>query len=71
LTSWENVENHSMLARRCPGCSRYQLFFQFAGVAEATISAGDWAWLRMFNRGDGDTGQWIADLRGRGVRLRC
>src|SRR4029077_13771200 len=40
----------------------YQLFFQFAGVAEATIKADDWAWLRMFSRGDGDTGQWIEDL---------
>ncbi len=40
----------------------YQLFFQFTGVAEATVSADDWAWLRMFSRGDGDTGQWIEDL---------
>jgi len=40
----------------------YQLFFQFAGVAEATVSADDWAWLRMFSRGAGDTGQWIEDL---------
>src|SRR5580693_8376807 len=40
----------------------YQLFFQFAGVAEATVRADDWAWLRMFSRGDGDTGQWIQDL---------
>jgi pimeloyl-ACP methyl ester carboxylesterase len=40
----------------------YQLFFQFAGVAEATVRADDWAWLRMFSRGDGDAGQWIEDL---------
>jgi pimeloyl-ACP methyl ester carboxylesterase len=40
----------------------YQLFFQFAGVAEANISHDDWAWLRLFTRGDGDIEQWIADL---------
>jgi pimeloyl-ACP methyl ester carboxylesterase len=40
----------------------YQLFFQFAGVAEATIQYNDWAWLRAFARGDGDQDQWIADL---------
>jgi pimeloyl-ACP methyl ester carboxylesterase len=40
----------------------YQLFFQFYGVAEATIQHDDWAWLRMFSRGDGDLGQAIKDL---------
>jgi pimeloyl-ACP methyl ester carboxylesterase len=40
----------------------YQLFFQFYGVAEATIEHDDWAWLRMFSRGDGDLGQAIEDL---------
>jgi pimeloyl-ACP methyl ester carboxylesterase len=40
----------------------YQLFFQFYGVAEATITHDDWAWLRMFSRGDGDLGQAIEDL---------
>jgi pimeloyl-ACP methyl ester carboxylesterase len=40
----------------------YQLFFQFADVAEATLQHDDWAWLRMFSRGDGDQAQWIADL---------
>jgi pimeloyl-ACP methyl ester carboxylesterase len=40
----------------------YQLFFQFAGVAEATIQHDDWAWLRTFSRGDGDLEQAIADL---------
>jgi pimeloyl-ACP methyl ester carboxylesterase len=40
----------------------YQLFFQFAGIAEATVQHDDWAWLRMLTRGDGDQEQWIADL---------
>jgi pimeloyl-ACP methyl ester carboxylesterase len=40
----------------------YQLFFQFEGIAEATITHDDWAWLRMFSRGDGDLGQAVADL---------
>jgi pimeloyl-ACP methyl ester carboxylesterase len=40
----------------------YMLFFQFAGVAEETVQYDDWAWLRMFSRGDGDIEQWIADL---------
>ena len=40
----------------------YQLFFQFAGVAEATLAHDDWAWLRRFSRGDGDLEQAIADL---------
>jgi pimeloyl-ACP methyl ester carboxylesterase len=42
--------------------SWYQLFFQFEGVAEATLQADDWAWLRAFMRGDGDVEQAIADL---------
>jgi pimeloyl-ACP methyl ester carboxylesterase len=40
----------------------YQLFFQFEGIAEATIQHDDWAWLREFSRGDGDLDQYIADL---------
>ncbi len=40
----------------------YQLFFQFYGVAEATIQHDDWAWLRMMTRGDGDLGQAIENL---------
>ena len=40
----------------------YQLFFQFYGVAEATIQHDDWAWLRMFTRGAGDLDQAIEDL---------
>jgi pimeloyl-ACP methyl ester carboxylesterase len=42
--------------------SWFQLFFQFYGVAEATIQDDDWAWLRMFSRGGGDLGQAIEDL---------
>jgi pimeloyl-ACP methyl ester carboxylesterase len=40
----------------------YQLFFQFTGIAEATIQHDDWAWLRQFTRGDGDLDRWIEDL---------
>jgi len=40
----------------------YLLFFQFYGVAEATIQHDGWAWLRTFTRGDGDLDQAIADL---------
>jgi pimeloyl-ACP methyl ester carboxylesterase len=40
----------------------YQLFFQFEGIAEATIQQDDWAWLREFSRGDGDLDQYIEDL---------
>lgn len=40
----------------------YQLLFQFAGVAEATIQYEDWAWLRWFTRGDGDLEAAIANL---------
>ena len=40
----------------------YTLFFQFYGVAEATIQHDDWAWLRAFTRGAGDLDQAIADL---------
>ena len=40
----------------------YQLFFQFAGIAEATIQHDNWAWLRAFSRGDGDQDRWIEDL---------
>ena len=40
----------------------YQLFFQLADVAEATIQHDDWAWLRTLSRGDGDLDQAIADL---------
>jgi pimeloyl-ACP methyl ester carboxylesterase len=40
----------------------YQLFFQFDGIAEATIMHNDWQWLREFTRGDGDVEQHIEDL---------
>jgi hypothetical protein len=29
----------------------YQLFFQFEGIAEATLQYQEWAWLRRFSRG--------------------
>jgi pimeloyl-ACP methyl ester carboxylesterase len=40
----------------------YQLFFQFEGIAEATISFDDWAWLRRFLRGAGDQERYEQDL---------
>jgi pimeloyl-ACP methyl ester carboxylesterase len=40
----------------------YQLFFQFEGIAEATIAYDDWAWLRRFSRGDGDLERYLQDL---------
>jgi len=40
----------------------YQLFFQFTGVAEATIQHDGWAWMRAFSRGNGDLDRWIEDL---------
>ena len=40
----------------------YQLFFQFEGVAEASLQADDWALLRTLTRGDGDIERYIADL---------
>jgi pimeloyl-ACP methyl ester carboxylesterase len=42
--------------------SWYQLFFQFEGVAEATLQYNDWAWLRRFSRGDGDQQRVLEDL---------
>jgi pimeloyl-ACP methyl ester carboxylesterase len=40
----------------------YQLFFQFEGIAEATLAYDDWAWLRQFSRGDGDQERFLQDL---------
>ena len=40
----------------------YQLFFQFEGIAEATLQYQDWAWLRRFSRGDGDQERYLPDL---------
>lgn len=40
----------------------YQLFFQFEGVAEASIAYNDWAWLRELAPGYADVDRAIADL---------
>jgi len=40
----------------------YQLFFQFEGVAEASLQHNDWALLRELSRGDGDQDRYLADL---------
>jgi pimeloyl-ACP methyl ester carboxylesterase len=40
----------------------YELFFQFEGIAEATLSDDDWAWLRRFLRGAGDQERYEQDL---------
>ena len=40
----------------------YQLFFQFEGIAEATLSYDDWAWLWRFLRGAGDQERYEQDL---------
>ena len=40
----------------------YQLFFQFEGIAEATLQYQDWAWLRRFSRGNGDQERYLQDL---------
>jgi pimeloyl-ACP methyl ester carboxylesterase len=40
----------------------YQLFFQFEGVAEATIVHDDWRFFRELTRGEGDVEQHIEDL---------
>jgi pimeloyl-ACP methyl ester carboxylesterase len=40
----------------------YQLFFQFEGIAEATLQDDDWALFRQFSWGDGDQERYIADL---------
>jgi pimeloyl-ACP methyl ester carboxylesterase len=40
----------------------YQLFFQFEGIAEATLAYDDWAWLRRFLRGAGDQQRYEQDL---------
>jgi pimeloyl-ACP methyl ester carboxylesterase len=49
--------------RRQPEMAWYQLFFQFEGVAEATIQHDNWAWLRMLTGGGyPDIEQAIADL---------
>jgi pimeloyl-ACP methyl ester carboxylesterase len=40
----------------------YELFFQFEGIAEATVSYDDWAWLWRFLRGAGDQERYAQDL---------
>jgi pimeloyl-ACP methyl ester carboxylesterase len=40
----------------------YQLFFQFEGIAEATMQHDDWAWMRMMTDSYPDLEQAIADL---------
>jgi pimeloyl-ACP methyl ester carboxylesterase len=40
----------------------YELFFQFQGIAEATVAYEDWAWLRRFLRGAGDQERYMQDL---------
>src|SRR5258706_285664 len=40
----------------------YQLFFQFEGIAEATLSYDDWAWLWRFPSGGGDQERYAQDL---------
>ncbi|HEV3169651.1 MAG TPA: alpha/beta hydrolase, partial [Actinocrinis sp.] len=42
--------------------SWYQLFFQFEGIAEATITYDDWAWFRQFSHGNGDQDRYLQDL---------
>jgi pimeloyl-ACP methyl ester carboxylesterase len=40
----------------------YELFFQFEGIAEATLPYDDWAWLSRFLRGAGDQERYEQDL---------
>jgi pimeloyl-ACP methyl ester carboxylesterase len=42
--------------------SWYFLFFQFEGVAEATLQQNDWAFFKEFARGQGDTERYWKDL---------
>jgi pimeloyl-ACP methyl ester carboxylesterase len=40
----------------------YQLFFQFEGIAEATLSYDNWVWMWRFLRGAGDQERYEQDL---------
>jgi pimeloyl-ACP methyl ester carboxylesterase len=40
----------------------YQLFFQFEGIAEATLSYDGWVWMSRFLRGAGDLQRYEQDL---------
>ena len=42
--------------------SWYFLFFQFEGVAEATLMRNDWALFKEWSRGQGDTDRYLKDL---------
>lgn len=42
--------------------SWYFLFFQFEGIAEATLMRNDWAFFREWSRGQGDTDRYVTDL---------
>ena len=42
--------------------SWYFLFFQFEGIAEATLSRNDFAFFREWSRGQGDTDRYVKDL---------
>ena len=42
--------------------SWYFLFFQFEGIAEATLMRNDWRFFREWSRGQGDTERYIKDL---------
>ena len=42
--------------------SWYFLFFQFEGVAEATLQQNDWAFFKEFSRGQGDIDRYWKDL---------
>ncbi|MFY9848902.1 MAG: alpha/beta hydrolase [Trebonia sp.] len=50
------------VTRRQREMAWYQLFFQFEGVAEASIAYNDWAWLRELAPGYTDVDRAIADL---------
>lgn len=42
--------------------SWYFLFFQFEGIAEATLSRNDFTFFREWSRGQGDTERYVKDL---------
>jgi len=42
--------------------SWYFLFFQFDGIAEATLMANNWAFFKAFARGQGDQDRYLEDL---------
>ena len=46
------------------------LLFQFEGVAEATIQADDWRFLRAMLRNDGDMDRYVSDLSRPGALTR-